>query len=260
MMFTRSLILLALSAIGPFAHANAIELPVPEAGLDQETPAIESVARRSHRPKNAPARTAKVKVEPRVLEGNLARFKHLDPQQKISRAAFTSAVSFYAMNQHRISNHRYLGVIDFSKRSSEPRFCIINLKSGSTECIKTAHGVGSDRNGYAVNFSNRHQSHKSSVGYYLTKATYRSKKHRIALRMEGLSATNSNALARAIVIHPAKTRSGQPYVVDRTRTVSGRSHGCPAIDPSKADRVIAQLKGGAVIYAWHPGFMKKSMD
>lgn len=207
-------------------------------------------------PNDAPAKVGKVQVDPSDLDKKLARFDHVDPQHLIAREPLKAALAAYAMNQHKLSNSRYLGVIDFSKNSSKARFCVITMSSGETECMKTSHGVGSDGGGgWARTFSNRVNSHASSVGVYKTLSTYDSKKHGTALRMDGLSATNSNALGRAIVIHRGMTRSGVAYVSDRNQAPAGRSHGCPALDPQKTQRMIAQLKGGAIIYAWHPKFM-----
>lgn len=206
-------------------------------------------------PNDAPAKVGKVEIEAGDLDAKLSRFDHVDPQHKIAKQPLRAALAFYATNQHKISNSRYLGVIDFSLNSSKPRFCVINMRTGDTECMKTSHGVGSDGGGgWARSFSNRKNSHASSVGYYKTLSTY-SGKHGTSLRLDGLSATNSNALSRAIVIHEGMTRSGAHYVSDRNKAPAGRSHGCPALDPLKTQRIIAQVKGGALIYAWHPKFM-----
>lgn len=214
----------------------------------------ESVASEISKPAKVdqqPARIGKVEVSTEALDVRLSRFKHVDPKNEIGEEPLKRALAFYATNQHKVSNSRYLAVIDFSKNSAKPRFCIINMNSGDTECMKTSHGIGSDGGGgWAKKFSNRKNSHASSVGYYKTLSTY-SGKHGTSLRLDGLSATNSNALDRAIVIHPAA------YVTDRTRAVSGRSQGCPALDKAKAQRMIAQLKGGAIIYAWHPQHMSE---
>lgn len=200
---------------------------------------------------SAPAKTGKVTVSNEALQGQLARFSHIDPKNQIAEEPLKRALAFYAMNQHKLSNTRYMGVIDFTKNSAKPRFCIINMKSGDTECIKTAHGVGSDGGGgWASRFSNRANSRASSVGYYKTLSTY-SGKHGTSLRLDGLSATNSNALNRAVVVH------GAHYVNDRNRATSGRSWGCPAVDDSRVSQVIAKMKGGALIYAWHPKHMSE---
>lgn len=190
-------------------------------------------------------RTQKVPVAPEKMDAKMHQFSHIKANGKIAKEPFRKALAFYAQNQHKFSNHRYIGVIDFTKNSSQERFCMINLKTGSTDCMKTSHGIGSDGGGgRATRFSNRPNSHASSIGYYKTLATY-SGKHGTSLRMDGLSNTNSNALKRAIVIHGAR------YVKEGTRSVSGRSHGCPALDNAIAQNIIHKLKGGALIYAWH---------
>jgi|GEM_PF-2330049 len=190
-------------------------------------------------------RTQKVPVAKETMDAKMHQFSHIKADGKIAKEPFRKALAFYAQNQHKFSNHRYIGVIDFTKNSSQERFCMINLKNGSTDCMKTSHGIGSDGGGgRATRFSNRPNSHASSIGYYKTLATY-SGKHGTSLRMDGLSATNSNALKRAIVIHGAR------YVKEGTRSVSGRSHGCPALDNAIAQNIISKLKGGALIYAWH---------
>ena len=85
----------------------------------------------------------------------------------------------------------------------------------------------------------------SSIGYYVTGETYEGQ-HGESLRLDGLSATNSNARPRAIVIH------GADYV--RESIVPqlgrlGRSLGCPALSQQAAPRIIDLIKGGTVVYA-----------
>ena len=58
-----------------------------------------------------------------------------------------------------------------------------------------------------------------------------------------LGCADRNALARAVVIHPAN------YVSDSGHH-AGRSWGCPAVDPDVHDEVINKLRGGAMIFAY----------
>ena len=58
----------------------------------------------------------------------------------------------------------------------------------------------------------------------------------------GLSSTNSNVRARAIVIH------GASYVQESS-VIQGRSWGCPAVAMENRDTVVKALKGGSLIYA-----------
>jgi hypothetical protein len=119
------------------------------------------------------------------------------------------------------------------------------MRSGEVETFKTSHGKGSDsdHDGYAETFSNVSGSNASSLGLYKTAEIY-SGQHGRSLKLDGLSSTNSNARSRAIVVHPAD------YVDDSSSSKSGRSWGCPALDPSVSSRVINLIAGGSLIYAW----------
>jgi hypothetical protein len=66
------------------------------------------------------------------------------------------------------------------------------------------------------------------------------------MRLEGLDATNSNALARAIVVH------GAWYVSEAMAGglgVLGRSEGCFAVANSSLSEVMSALGPGRLIYA-----------
>jgi hypothetical protein len=177
----------------------------------------------------------------------VARYAYLDPTRIVPENLRNAAVVVYDFNKSKIPNRDYLSVVDFSKHSSEERFFIIDMKTGRVAKELVAHGSGSDRDddGFAERFSNAPNSNASSLGYYLTAETYMGKYGR-SLRMDGLSTTNSNVRARAIVVHAA------PYV-DASRKQQGRSWGCFAFSPSVAPEVIDQLRDGSVIYAAQSG-------
>jgi hypothetical protein len=66
------------------------------------------------------------------------------------------------------------------------------------------------------------------------------------MRLEGLDATNSNASARAIVVH------GAWYVSEAMVGFSGmlgRSQGCLAVAISSLPEIMAALGPGRLIYA-----------
>jgi hypothetical protein len=112
--------------------------------------------------------------------------------------------------------------------------------------IHAVHGTGSDPNndGIATDFSNTPDSHKSSLGLYKTLGTYIMAKHGRALRLEGLEASNNNALKRGIVFH------GVPYAGDeyaKQHGRCGRSFGCPAVEYSVVQDLIDKLKGGSLL-------------
>lgn len=78
------------------------------------------------------------------------------------------------------------------------------------------------------------------LGFYLTAETYFGE-HDYSLRLDGLTTTNSNARARAIVIHGATNVRNLPLI--------GRSYGCPALEEGETTSVIDMIKKGALMYA-----------
>ncbi len=170
------------------------------------------------------------------------KYSHLDPGGIVPKTRLAAALKYYDANLSTIDNKEFIGVIDFSQHSSNERFYVINIATGNVETFQVAHGKGSDPDydGFATIFSNTAGSNASSQGIYLAAETYEGA-HGLSLRLDGKSSTNSNARARAIVIHPAD------YVVSGQK--AGRSWGCPALNPNESAHVIDELKGGAVIYA-----------
>ena len=116
-----------------------------------------------------------------------------------------------------------------------------------------AHGRGSSngKNAVPTKFSNRHGSAATSLGLYVTQETYNfsgksggQRYTSIGLRMSGESGRfNSNARGRGVVVH------GAPYV---TASGSGRSEGCPAMEQSRARRLIPLIANGAVVFQFSP--------
>ena len=170
------------------------------------------------------------------------KYAYIDQDKVIPPSLLTTALNAYDANQKIIKNKDYLVVIDFKQHNSKKRFYLIDMVSGSVERYLTAHGKNSDPDfdGYATKFSNTPDSLMSSLGFYLTAETYYGE-NGYSLRLDGLSPTNSNARARAVVIH------GASYVKDLP--LIGRSYGCPALDEEYATQVIDTIKKGTLIYA-----------
>ncbi len=173
----------------------------------------------------------------------LAKYQHLDPKHEVPVKLLETAVLYFDSHLSSIANQNYLSVIDFSQRSTKARFYIIDMKSGAVWAIHTSHGKNSDPDGdgYATSFSNKSGSNQSSLGMYKAAETYYGK-HGLSMRLDGLSSTNSNARARAVVLHQAD-------YVQESAVVQGRSWGCPAVANENRDEVIRRLKGGSLIYA-----------
>lgn len=174
----------------------------------------------------------------RILEA----YSYVDPHHLIPRDLLEPALLFFDQNQEKFPNHRSLSVVDYHRRSDSFRFFIVDLKTGAVHQYHTTHGRGSDRNrdGYAERFSNVVNSQMSSLGFVRTGEVY-SGKYRRSLRLDGLSATNSNLRARAVVVH------GSDYVHEQP-VLQGLSMGCLALDWRVKDQVISQIRDGSLMY------------
>jgi hypothetical protein len=173
----------------------------------------------------------------------LARYKHLDPTHLVAKKLLDHAIAYFDFNKHLIDNQKVLTIVDFSLHSGKKRFFVIDLATGAVTARVVAHGKRSDPDftGYATEFSNDEGSNMSSLGFALTAQVYEGV-HGRSLRLEGLSPTNSNMLARSVVIH------GAAYVVEG-QDKQGRSLGCFALDQDEKDDVIDALQGGSLLYA-----------
>lgn len=152
-----------------------------------------------------------------------------------------------ALDQHQIYARDTIGIADFSRPSSEPRFHVVDLASGQVQSHRVCHGRGSDpaHSGYLERFSNDFGSYATSNGTYVTTDYYEGK-YGLSLRVRGLDYSNSNAEPRAIVIHNAW------YAEDDMIPLHGqlgRSEGCFAMSKQSQFEVMRRLAGGRMIYA-----------
>jgi hypothetical protein len=154
-----------------------------------------------------------------------------------------------AMERHRdsIVHRDVMGIADFSLPSSAPRFHLLNVADGSMKSHLVAHGRGSDpsHSGWLERFSNEPHSYATSAGAYRTDRIYAGA-HGASIRLEGLDASNSNAAARAIVVHGAWYVSQD---MARDHGILGRSEGCFAVAPASLSEILAALGYGRLIYA-----------
>ncbi len=141
---------------------------------------------------------------------------------------------------------KLLTVIDYGLPSRTRRLWVIDLATDSVLARElVAHGKSSGGD-MATSFSNRVGSNQTSLGAFVTGATYHGQ-HGLSLRLHGLDeGVNDAAFDRAIVIH------GADYV--RESIVPqlgrlGRSLGCPALSTEAAPRIIKLIKGGTTVYA-----------
>jgi hypothetical protein len=152
-----------------------------------------------------------------------------------------------ALDQHKLWIRDSIGIVDFSKPSSEPRFHVVDLHNGTVESHLVCHGRGSDpdHSGFLEKFSNDFGSYASSNGTYTT-ADYYDGKYGLSMKVQGLDWTNNNAEPRAIVIHNAWY--AEPDML-RMHGMLGRSEGCFAMPKASQYAVMRRLAGGRMIYA-----------
>ena len=149
----------------------------------------------------------------------------------------------------KLMNTDYFTVCDFSQSSRNKRLYIIDLTQMRVfKNTYVAHGRNSGGE-FAQAFSNRPESHKSSLGFYITGETYFGQ-HGLSLKMKGIEpGINDKAMARRIVMH------GSSYVGDEflnNNPFSGRSFGCPAIPADERDEIINTIKEGTLLFIYHP--------
>ena len=146
-----------------------------------------------------------------------------------------------------LANTDVIGIADFSRASRDPRFYIVDLRYEFITEHLVAHGRGSDpdHSGWLEMFSNGIGSEATSNGAYLTGDNY-SGKYGYSMRLTGLDQSNSNALARAIVIHSAWY--AEPSVA-QTFGKLGRSEGCFALPGVSHAEAMTRLGSGRLLYA-----------
>jgi hypothetical protein len=173
---------------------------------------------------------------------------------KALELAFHSYFTYQAAHPAEVKKP-LLYFVDYGLPSTEPRGYIFDM--GTLAVVEgpfmVAHGRGSSVTQYGTptRFSNASGSAATSLGLYVAESLYRFVGHTagqtyssVGLRLKGVSRNfNDNALARGVVAH------GAPYV---TPGRAGRSEGCPAMEQSRAQRVLPELAGGGMVFLFAP--------
>jgi L,D-transpeptidase catalytic domain len=169
----------------------------------------------------------------------------------LATEAFELAYKGYSklLQEGFVNVSNILTIADFSKSSSEKRLYIIDMEHQKILFhTLVAHGRKSGLK-YATQFSNKPESNKSSLGFYLTMGTYFGG-NGYSLKLKGLEkGINDKALERAIVLH------GSDYVSSSfagSNGFLGRSFGCPAVPRKQAASIINTIKNGSVLFIYHP--------
>ncbi|WP_169728020.1 murein L,D-transpeptidase catalytic domain family protein [Adhaeribacter aquaticus] len=142
-----------------------------------------------------------------------------------------------------------LSIVDFNKSGKNKRFWTIDLKAKKlvfNSLVAHGQGSGGDK---PFAFSNKPNSHQSSLGFYVTDKTYYGV-HGLALRLDGVDkGFNTNARNRAIVVHGADYVS-KDFI--KANGYLGRSFGCPVLPSDLTPKVINVIKEKTVLYIEGP--------
>lgn len=210
-------------------------------------------------------------MKPATLPGNDKNFPSLIPSMSDELPAVTkwidsfyeaASLSDYGLNkeafyfaskgyQYLLSNDKLdkniLTICDYSQSSKNKRLYVIDMETGELLFnTYVSHGKSSGLE-YATSFSNKPESHKSSLGLMVTGNTY-SGRAGYSLRLHGMEAgINDNVNRRAIVIHGS-------YYVNESRADEGsnmgRSFGCPAVPYALHKKIINTIKDGSCVYVY----------
>jgi len=168
-------------------------------------------------------------------------------------AAFTSYFAFKAAHPDEVKKP-YLYFVDYGQPATAKRGYVFDMQKLQIVDgpFTVAAGKGSAPDGgVPTRFSNGSGTGATSLGLYVTKALYAFTGHAsgrvynsVGLRLDGVSkGFNDKAFARGVVAH------GAPYV---TPNKAGRSKGCPAMEPSRAQRLLPKLAEGALVFLFAP--------
>ncbi len=169
------------------------------------------------------------------------------PNPAYDRKVLTIAAREVERAGSRLWRKDIVGIADFARPSTLPRFHFANLENGTVRSFLVAHGRGSDpeHSGFLQTFSNQNGSEATSRGAYLTAEWYAGK-YGTSIRLVGMDQDNSAALQRAIVMHPAAYAT-EEHIIKFGKL--GRSEGCFAMSPDQFNEALWHLSGGRLLYA-----------
>ncbi|MBC7935130.1 MAG: murein L,D-transpeptidase catalytic domain family protein [Rhizobacter sp.] len=177
----------------------------------------------------------------------------------LSAEAFNYAITGYEKLKQsgKIFNDKVISIVDFTKPSYKKRLFVIDLNNYKLLFnTYVAHGQNTGA-AYAKAFSNKAESHQSSLGFYITSGTYNGG-NGYSMYLNGVeNGFNNQAYDRSIVMH------GAPYVSEgmiRSKGYIGRSHGCPAVPEKLNKPIIEKIKNGSCffIYSDNRSYLSKS--
>ena len=225
-------------ASSPAASPTAHAIPVPATA---PAPAEPAKAAEKHT-------ETRTEYALRILRGRVRKQSHPDALRYALEAYF----NFKSAHPEKVRKP-YLYFVDYGLSATTPRGWVFDMEQLKVVDgpFTVAHGRGSGGNGVPTRFSNSNGSATSSLGLFLAQETYAFSGHTngrlyrsIGLRLNGLSgAFNNKARSRGVVVH------GAPYV---SSARAGRSEGCPAMEQSRARRLIPKIGNGGMVFLFSP--------
>ena len=168
--------------------------------------------------------------------------------------AFRSYFAYKSTHPNEVTKP-YLYFVDYGLPSNAARGYVFDMDSFRIVDgpFMVAHGRGSSSSKYGIptRFSNAPGSAATSLGLYVAQELYSfhgktaGKSYgSVGLRLQGVSeGYNDNARARKVVAH------GAPYVTPKG---AGRSEGCPAMEPTRAKKLLPELANGGIVFLFAP--------
>jgi hypothetical protein len=142
-----------------------------------------------------------------------------------------------------------LSICDFTQSSRRKRLYIIDVEHKKLLYqTYVAHGMNSGLE-YATSFSNRPNSFKSSLGFFVTSKAYVGR-NGLSLKVNGIEkGYNDLAAKRNIVLH-GSDYIGSDYL--KNNGEMGRSLGCAVIPNVVSPKIIKTIKNGSCLFVYHP--------
>ncbi len=169
----------------------------------------------------------------------------------LQRNVFFSAIKGYEylLSKNKLQKSDLLTICDYSQPSSSKRLYIIDMVNAKLLFnTYVSHGKNSGEQ-YATSFSNRSDSHKSSLGFMVTGETYNGKAG-YSLHLDGMeNGFNDHVRQRDIVMHGSDYVNGQRA---DEGTMMGRSYGCPAVPYALHKKIIDKIKDGSCLFIYSP--------
>lgn len=158
----------------------------------------------------------------------------------------------------RLNNPDVLTIVDFSQTSKNKRMYVIDINQQKL-LFNTLVAHGRNTGGeYAQHFSNENGTHKSSLGFYVTKNNNMGSSVGFSLIIEGIEkGFNDNAVSRQIILHGADYAT-EDFINKNGRL--GRSFGCPALPPELIKPVVDVIENGSCLFIYYPdsNYLSKS--